>query len=153
MDISEMKQDDVPVSFMEFKGKKDYECRNCGASIKYASFTNADGQIITSDGKPPNGEYGKDSNVKGFRVDPNTKNIHKCGSGSRKPFLEPASGTNPNVTLDEITTKALERHDKMLDGIETFVRKTHPDWRDVRIGLRVKLITELLFKEDSGSSD
>jgi hypothetical protein len=72
--------------FLEIRGRKntdgthvEYTCHGCNAKIYYAAFTDDSGAIITEDGQKPNGKFGKESNVKGFKVDVNNKEkIHDC---------------------------------------------------------------------------
>ena len=88
--------------FVEFSGKKEYKCPDCKEPIKYAKFQDAQGKLITDDGQPPNGKFGKESNVTGFKVNPNTKEIHTCSKSSQKGRERGFStGRNSNFILEE----------------------------------------------------
>ena len=63
--------------FVEFAGKKEYECPKCKAKIRYAKFFGSDKKILTTDGKEPNKIFGRGSNT-GWPTDPITKQMHEC---------------------------------------------------------------------------
>lgn len=59
--------------------KKQYECKKCNGAIYYAKIANDKGELITTDGKQPNGKMGKESNVVSGAVDATVQDrLHKC---------------------------------------------------------------------------
>ena len=67
------------ITFADYAGPKEYECKKCNSKIKYAKFFGSDGKIITKDGLEPDGKFGKDTNVFTTSVFPNSDHsLHKC---------------------------------------------------------------------------
>ena len=67
------------ITFADYAGPKEYECKKCNSKIKYAKFFGSDGKIITKDGLDPDGKFGKDTNVFTTSVFPNSeRSLHKC---------------------------------------------------------------------------
>ena len=63
--------------------KKEYDCHKCGEKVYYAKIADDTGKLVTTDGKEPNGKYGKDSNVLSGAVDVNVKDrLHRCTLGA-----------------------------------------------------------------------
>lgn len=63
--------------------KKEYDCpKKCGGKVYYAKIADDGGAYVTLDGLPPNGKYGKESNVLSGAVDVNFKDrLHRCTLG------------------------------------------------------------------------
>ena len=80
--------------FVEFAGKNPYKCLRCKMSIRYARFFGDDKKLLTTDGKPANNKFGKDSNT-GWATDPVTKQMHVC-----PPKDVPESELKKTETLD-----------------------------------------------------
>jgi hypothetical protein len=59
--------------------KKEYTCPVCNAAVYYAKIADNSGKLVTTDGQPPNGVYGKGNNVLSGAVDANVKDrLHNC---------------------------------------------------------------------------
>lgn len=59
--------------------KREYKCKKCNSGIYYGKVMKDDGTYYTKDGQPPNGKFGKESNVLSCQVDAlNKDQIHKC---------------------------------------------------------------------------
>ena len=71
--------------------KKAYKCRECDADVYYAKVADDGGKIFTTDGKDPNGKYGRDSNCVSVQVDVSKEDtIHKCFTIKAKQLVEEA---------------------------------------------------------------
>lgn len=112
-------------TFVEFAGKKEYKCPRCKAPIKYAKFFGDDGKLLTTDGKEPfAGQVdGKFKSNTGWPTDPNTKQMHECGSQNSESHK---SETKKLTSIDSqvskrIITDAYERAKLLifkLEGVE-----------------------------------
>ena len=107
-------------SFADFAGKKTYVCKKCNKGIQYAKFFGDDGKLITTDGKEPNGKFGKESNVFTTSVFPD-KTLHECYpvEWPMKTPPEPKESQLKDMTLlldipaqTELDKKVLDRETK-----------------------------------------
>ena len=59
--------------------KKEYVCNKCNQKIYYAKIADEAGDIVTKDGRKPNGKYGKESNTLSVAVNVSKKSeFHEC---------------------------------------------------------------------------
>lgn len=83
--------------------KKEYDCPICKEKIYYAKIADEKGALVTTDGKQPNGKYGKDSNVLSGAVDVNVKDrLHRCTAGKIEDRYN--SLVSPNLSTVEAKT-------------------------------------------------
>ncbi len=78
--------------------KKEYECKKCGGKTLYAKIAKPDGSLYTTDGQPPNGKFGKESNVLSGAVDALVKDrLHGCSAHFVEEVIAKIeSGTKPS---------------------------------------------------------
>lgn len=79
--------------------KKEYKCKQCNAPVFYGQITNDSGDKYTEDGQPPNGKFGRDSNVISGAVDAASQStLHGCS----KHYVEEAviKATAPKGTKE-----------------------------------------------------
>jgi hypothetical protein len=59
--------------------KKEYVCNKCNQKIYYAKIADELGDVVTKDGRQPNGKYGKESNTLSAAVNVSDRNkFHEC---------------------------------------------------------------------------
>lgn len=59
--------------------KKEYVCNKCNQKIYYAKIADELGDVVTKDGRKPNGKYGKESNTLSAAVGVEDKSkFHEC---------------------------------------------------------------------------
>jgi len=92
------------------KEGKSYKCFKCGmANLQYGTFEDPNTKkVLTTDGKEPNGLFGKESNS-GFLYNPNTKEIHECHgpTGLTKEYYKVKEIDVTDVASKKIYTAAI----------------------------------------------
>jgi len=173
------------LKFAEIRGAKNpdgthkqYVCHDCSEPIFYASFFDDAGNLYTTDGQKPNGKWGKESNVKGYKVDINKKDVeHKCNHSmnestqglidksqlitkdSKDPVRMETTG-NPKVNIktgegmSETYRKSMEEHKVKTMSVVDFASDGYTKERIAElelIELDEKIIRDFLIK--GGDSD
>jgi len=126
--------------------KKDYKCNKCNALIYYGKIAKDNGEFYTTDGNPPNGKFGKESNVLSGAVDAAVQDrLHDCSkhyilkkidelnngaSGSQQkitqsvtPRIQYPDGCIPRAQFDAVTDIVIES----IKHADSMTRMLYPD--------------------------
>jgi len=147
--------------FADFAGNKEYECKKCHKNTKFAKFyDDVKGELLTVDGKEPNGKFGKETNVFSARVNLD-KTIHDCyppqwpkpqsDFKEHEPPEPEVLGEPPKVkemSVADIAEPALRRETlvnlKVLKVIEDEVIKfLGKDTNPAKVGMFMKLVMDM----------
>lgn len=140
--------------FVEFAGKKEYKCPKCKVVIRYAKFFGSDGKLLTTDGSEPYFDKDKKpmSNT-GWPTDPNTKQMHECGTKRGGPSITGDVFDHTQRTFpsqQDISTAFTPEQDvKQTDLLIPQAKEL--DFNDLGMGsLRKEILQEcaILWKED-----
>jgi hypothetical protein len=133
------------VNILEVYTKKEYECKKCKAKIYYGKIADDEGRLYTTDGQPPNGKFGKESNVISGAVDALVQDrLHKCTEKFVYDAIEKAKGGSPGVqkTFSNIKTEWSnaeldEKGEEFKEGLKAFknvayhlAKEEHPELDD-----------------------
>ena len=89
--------------------KKSYTCKTCNQEILYGKITDDNGVLYTTDGRPPNGKFGKESNVVSGAVDSAVKDrLHSCTKHYVEEAIAKSQGYAGDTTLPQNNTKTLD---------------------------------------------
>jgi len=134
------------VNILDVYTKKEYECKKCNGAIYYAKIADDSGKLYTTDGQPPNGKFGKESNVVSGAVDALVQDrLHKCTEKFVYDAIEKAKGGSPGVQKTFSTTiktewtqaELDEKGEELKEGLKAFkniayhlAKEEHPELDD-----------------------
>lgn len=147
--------------------KKEYTCKKCNGKIYYAKIADESGNLITTDGQPPNGKFGKESNVLSGAVDALVKDrLHSCSAHFVTEAIEKINSqkvatktTEPQkpldfIILDDATRELIQyltrKHIEIKYVVEQTINAEHPIFNNpASIGQILNLVKFDLEKVES----